>query len=622
MHKYMNFVTEAIIAAIQVDVGMEQLEEFTMMNVRLPQQFLVMIVVRRVAVKVAKHLLLLTGILRIVLSMTPIAQLFITTKLIQSLQIVVQSGNAEALNTIKFLVLQGVLLLFHLAANTLLNQINFLTNAKLKFYYDSKIMEKAGKIPLEYIESSLYYDQYYRSLSGDKAFQIINLMFVITQNLLSIIFVIIALISFHWSIPFGLLLLVLPNIFISLRTGKLKFQQMYNQTPYLRKQNYLMTVLSGMETAKELRMFQYSNYIIEKWEKVFHKNTGAQYKVNRKVDSILFFNYGLSIFFEYSMYIILIMLCGLGLLSLAEYVALTQAISNVLKLTKEAVANSTIIFENSLNIIEMNKFLCLPEETNLTELFPIPFKTLVIRNLHFQYVTRDDFILKNINFSIQAGEKIAIVGENGSGKTTLIKCIIGLYTPSKGNILVNDKDILNIRKDSLRSNISSIFQDYVHYEMTLKENLSISDIKQINNETLLKEVMYSVGGGDILDSTPNGLNSQLGFMFEKGYELSMGQWQKIALGRLLVKEAEIYILDEPTASLDPVIESEIFEKISELTRNKTTIFISHRLASCRIADRILVLKNGSIAEEGSHDELIHTKGIYYEMFNKQSKWYQ
>ncbi|MFD2114164.1 extracellular solute-binding protein [Paenibacillus yanchengensis] len=244
-----------------------------------------------------------------------------------------------------------------------------------------------------------------------------------------------------------------------------------------------------------------------------------------------------------------------------------------------------------------------------------------VSNLNFQYPNNTKESLKDISFSINQGEKIVIVGENGAGKSTLVKCLLGLYQVRSGMINIGEFDINEIDTISLRGSITAIFQDFMKYHLTAKENIAFGNINSINDETMLTFAASSVGLSSIIDGLPNKYETTLGPTFIGGKELSGGEWQRVALGRAVFSNAPIIILDEPTSALDPLAEVDIYEHFINSFKDKTVIFISHRLGVCLKADKIIVLKDGVLEEQGTHEELIENKDYYNNLFDKQIEWY-
>ena len=244
------------------------------------------------------------------------------------------------------------------------------------------------------------------------------------------------------------------------------------------------------------------------------------------------------------------------------------------------------------------------------------------RGVGFRYPEREDWALRHIDLSIRPGEKIALVGPNGAGKTTLIKLLSRLYDPTEGAILIDGIDIRELDPLDLRQRIGVIFQDFVRYHLPASENIGFGQIEALDRLDRIIESARKSGAHSIIESLPDGYQTMLGRWFHGGHELSVGQWQKIALARAFMRDAEILVLDEPTASLDAETEYEIFRHFQELTDGKMAILISHRFSTVRMADRIVVIQEGRIAEIGTHQELLRREGIYAHLFSMQAEGYR
>ena len=243
-------------------------------------------------------------------------------------------------------------------------------------------------------------------------------------------------------------------------------------------------------------------------------------------------------------------------------------------------------------------------------------------NVHFGYPESEYEVLKGVSFKLKAGEKMAFVGENGAGKTTLIKLMLRFYEPTQGQILLDGVNINRYDKADYQQMFGVIFQDFFRYEFTLRENIAVGAIDAVTNDHRIGQAAELSLASEVIDALEEGVETQLGKRFKKGQELSGGQWQKVALARAYMKDAKVMILDEPTAALDAKAEYEVFERFIDLTKGKTSIIISHRFSTVRMADRILVLKHGKILELGTHDELMETPKLYAELFELQAQGYK
>ena len=273
------------------------------------------------------------------------------------------------------------------------------------------------------------------------------------------------------------------------------------------------------------------------------------------------------------------------------------------------------------DFLETEKFITSPSEPVAIPNKPEP-PILEFKDVVFKYPSTERDILKNFNLTIQSGEKVALVGENGAGKTTLIKLLLRFYDVTEGEILINGVNIKDVNLDEWHKCIGALFQDFIKYQFTFKENVYLGDLTKANEEKLLKEAIEKSGANKYLDTLPNGIDQIVGKMFEGGIDLSGGQWQKLALARAFFRDAPILILDEPTSAIDAKAEYEIFQNVQKLQKDKTVVIISHRFSTVRQADRILVLDDGKILEEGNHEELMKEKGLYAELFEIQAKGYK
>ncbi|HHP1091135.1 ABC transporter ATP-binding protein [Bacillus thuringiensis] len=315
-----------------------------------------------------------------------------------------------------------------------------------------------------------------------------------------------------------------------------------------------------------------------------------------------------------------------GKLTVGDYVALMSAIITIQSTLGSIGMNVGKIFEINLYVKNLFEFLQLKnplQNKEKTLSFPeSDFSKIEVKNLSFNYPNQNQTTLKNINFTIKRGERIAIVGENGAGKTTLTNCLLGLYIPSNGGIYFDNININNIKISSLRKNISAVFQDFVKYHYTIRENVGFGNLEDLHNNEKIYSGLHQVNLDSLINKFPLGIDAILGKEFKNGQDLSGGQWQRIAIARAFLSEAEILILDEPTSAIDPKAELEIFNCFQNLAQGKTAFMISHRLGPARLADKILVLKEGILVEQGTHEDLMKLNGEYTRMYNAQANMYK
>ncbi len=315
-----------------------------------------------------------------------------------------------------------------------------------------------------------------------------------------------------------------------------------------------------------------------------------------------------------------------GRVSIGDLTLYTQAANSVQNNFQSILSGFSSMYENNLylstlfEVLEMRSELPVPEH-------PIPLvhpfsEGIEFRNVTFCYEGRREPALRNVSFKLGAGQTLAIVGRNGAGKTTLVKLLARLYDPQEGQILVNGHDIREYDPEELRREIGVIFQDFVQYQLLARENIGIGQVEFIDDGARVRAAAQKSGADEVIGRLPRGYETMLGRWFEEGHHLSGGEWQKVALARGFMREAQILILDEPTASLDAQAEHDLFARMRQLTQGRIALFISHRFSTVRTADHILVLERGEVVEQGSHEELIARGGRYAELFNMQASSYR
>jgi ATP-binding cassette subfamily B protein len=284
-----------------------------------------------------------------------------------------------------------------------------------------------------------------------------------------------------------------------------------------------------------------------------------------------------------------------------------------------SIADSALYLRDLFDFLEME-----PRIISIDNSLPFPVtirKGFTFENVGFRYPQMKQWVLRDVSFTLHPGEKLALVGENGAGKTTLVKLLTRLYDPVEGRILLDGHDLRQYSLDGLRDAVGVIFQDYVKYHLTATENIAVGLIDERNNETRIKEAARQSLADKVIENLPNGYQQMIGRWFKQGTNLSGGEWQKIAIARAYMRDAQLLILDEPTASLDARAENEVFRRFVELTFDKCAVLISHRFSTVRMADRIVVLHEGKLLEHGTHDELLAVGGRYSELFKMQAAGY-
>jgi len=334
----------------------------------------------------------------------------------------------------------------------------------------------------------------------------------------------------------------------------------------------------------------------------------------------------LGILAYYGAYVLIIFRVVGGLLTVGELTFLSGSFNRLRTRLQGMFFRFSKISESALYLKDYFDFLDIEVDSSPDlEIKEIPAKInsgFVFENVSFRYPDTKNYVLQNLNFQLKAGEKLAFVGENGAGKTTLIKLVLRFYEPTEGRILLDGIDIKQFNKAEYQQQFGVIFQDFIKYNFTAGENISVGNIEEFSNEEKIKAAAELSLADEVIDELEHGYETKMGKQFHGGVTLSGGQWQKVALGRAYMKDAKVVILDEPTSALDARAEYEAFQRFIGITKGKTAIIISHRFSTVRMADRILVLKHGTLLEVGTHEELLENGNLYAELFKLQAEGYQ
>ncbi|WP_368936303.1 ABC transporter ATP-binding protein [Bacillus sp. SH8-8] len=552
----------------------------------------------------------------------PLLFIYLTEKTISAL-ISDLNNSTLTITPFFFIFMQFIYYIALEILNYLDKIISLRLSQKLEYYFNNEVFFICANSPLIYYDDVNYYNSLERSTLGigKNSFSYLQQILSFLQSIITFVSFIIALYSIHWSISFFLFFTVSILIWVNIYTSKSNYDQFILQILSKRKIEYIESLFKSKEAAKEFRIFNHAPYMIKKWKETFWDVSNQQYKLektnNKKVLWVDFLQLSLNYLF--------LGLIGFYALTkkitISKFVALSQILSSSINISYQIASALGRLFRESLSINDYYEFKTqIPTEkmTSSVDAKIKEFKSLEVRNISFSYPNHNHLVLDNISFNINPGDKVAIVGRNGSGKSTLVKCMTGLYLPTGGAVLLNDSPIT---KEIRGEMFSTVFQDFLKYEMSILENITLD--KEENPEIIsrLMKVMQSSSSNQLLDKYNLTYSDNIGATLF-GRELSGGEWQKIALSRALFKDSPIIILDEPTAALDPVSETRIIEQFLDISKGKTSIFVTHRLGSCINADVILVLKDGKLIEQGTHDELMLLNGEYKELFHMQSKCYK
>ena len=566
-------------------------------------------------------------VFRVAISLLPLAMLAIT-RLIVDYIVHAVSSHQPLPRQFWFLVATefGLAILIGILAR-IIDYFDALLADKYSKHVSVQVMEHAAALDLLAYENPVFYDRLERArVQATDRLAMIQAIGRLVQQLVTSISLSLYIVSFS---PWLLLLLIaglLPAFLGESHFAFLEYSKNIRQTPIRRHLDYLRVLGGSKEAAKELKLFGLKNFLTGRftglWNRIYDENIAL---LRRRLLAGLFFS-ALGTLGYYAAYVFIIWRTLSGVISVGAMTALTGAVlqvsGNIQQLfsTMSGIADQALFLTDLLAFFEMRPTICSKPNA-----LPAPRPIMhgfEFRNVSFCYPGTSRLILRNLNFSLRPGERVALVGENGEGKTTIVKLMTRLYDPTEGEILLDGVDLREYDLDALHREIGVIFQDFMRYEMTAGENIAVGDIEELDNLELLRVAAHKSLAHEVVARLPRRYDQMLGRRFETGVDLSGGEWQKLALARAYLREAQLLILDEPTAGLDARSELTVFRRFAELTEGKTALLISHRFSTVRMADRIVVLHGGRITEEGSHDELANLGGRYAEMFEMQAANYR
>ena len=431
------------------------------------------------------------------------------------------------------------------------------------------------------------------------------------------------------QLPWLLLLLViavLPSFLGETHYAALGYSLLFSWTPERRLLDYLRYVGASDEMAKEVKLFDLSDFLVGRYSKLSDEfyEANKRLAVRRNLVSTLFVTIGTLGY--YAAYAVIVYLTVLGNFTIGALTFLAGSFRQSRDLIQRVLLSLSQVWEQSLYLSDLFTFFDVrPRVTSRPGARPVPVpirQGFEFQDVGFRYPGSDRWAVRHLSFTLERGERIALVGENGAGKTTLVKLLARLYDPDEGRILLDGVDLRDYELGSLRTNIGVIFQDFVRYDFVMKENIGVSQIERLEDEARIREAAQRSLADAVAGRLEHGYDQMLGRRFDGGVELSGGEWQKVALGRAYMRDAQVLILDEPTASLDARAEYEVFLRFAELTRGRMAVLISHRFSTVRMAERILVLQGGELIDQGTHDELVTRGGLYAELFGLQAAGYR
>ena len=575
---------------------------------------------------------ILLGILSLAQGFMPAASIEVTRLVVAS----VETGiHIHSITPIWFPVgLQLGIVLFTNLLSTISNTVQQLLQEKVSNKIQLMVLEKSNTLDLAFFENPEFYDKL-RQASDQSTYQPVTMIsqtFSLFRTMVTLLSVVLILVQLSWWLAIVALVVPVPAFISSAKYGWMGYQRMRRQSPERRKMQYYQQLMTVDTYNKEIKLFTLGSFFINQFRRLANKF----YEENK---SLLLKRYTMNFLWTMltetantGIYLYVAIRAVTGSLGISGLIAFTQAATQAGSSFESLLDGISTTYENNLYITMLFEFLeyepiivSPPEPRPVVPTPDVKGLEVEFRNVSFTYPGKDpetQAALKHVSFTIHAGEAVALVGRNGAGKTTMVKLLTRLYDPDDGEILIGGRNIKEYDLQDLRAQVGVIFQDYVTYYMNARENIGVGRIEEIEDKELVTSAARKSGANAVIEKLPDGYETMLGKWFDKGMQLSGGEWQKVALARAFIRDARILVLDEPTSALDAQAEAEVFTHFRVLTEGKTAMFISHRFSTVRLADRILVLENGSILENGSHEQLMALDGRYAELFNLQAEAYR
>jgi len=583
--------------------------------------------VLRIVWESGPSVVLMGVILRVVSSLLPVGLLWITKLIVDGIVHVVTTHEPLPARLWLLVAAEFALAVLGSVLTRIVDFLDSLLADKYTRHVSVRVMKHAAELDLLAYEDPVFYDRLERArVQATDRLGMIQAIGRLIQQVVTTVSLSIAIMLFSPWLMLLLIACLVPAFLGESHFAFLGYAKNFRQTPIRRQLDYLRTLGGSREAAKELKLFGLRNFLtgrfIQLSDRIYDENVSL---ARRR----LIAGSGLSLIGTigyYSAYVFVIWRTVAGALTIGTLTflvgAIQQASSNIQQIfsTLAGIADQALFATDLLAFFEMQ-----PTIRSKPKALPAPrpmMKGFEFRNVSFRYPGSSRLVLDSLNLHVYPGERIALIGENGEGKTTIVKLMTRLYDPTEGEILLDGVDLREYDLDDLYAEIGVIFQDFMRYEMTARENIAVGQIEQVNNSERLRTAARKSLAEQVIATLPLHYEQMLGRRFEEGVDLSGGEWQKVALARAYLRDAQVLILDEPTAALDARSEFEVFQRFAELTEGKMALFISHRFSTVRMADRIVVLANGRIAEQGNHQQLMALGGRYAEMFEMQAASYR
>jgi len=575
----------------------------------------------------SRPLTIALALLTLVAGVLPAVIAYIGQLIVDGVVAAMAADNPDTRYVIGLIVLEALVVIAVAASQRGISVSQSLLRALLGQRVNVMILEKALTLQLTNFEDSEFYDKLTqaRREASSRPLSLVTRTFGLVQNAISLTSYAVLLFAFS---PWAVVILIgagLPSFFAEAKFSGDAFRLFRWRSPDTRMQMYLETVIAREDGVKEVKLFQLGPRLLQRYRDIFNKLFVEDRRLTLRRDSwgfVLGLLSTAAFYGAYAWIVITTINGGITLGAMTMYLVLFRQGQTAVAASLSAISG---MYEDNLYLSNLYDYLGQPVASHVGEAQhgPEPERGLEFRNVSFRYPGSIEEALDNVSLQIRPGASLALVGENGSGKTTLIKLLTKLYEPTEGEILLDGLDLQEWDVDALRQRIGVIFQDFGRYQFSVGENIGAGDIRHIDNAERWEAAAETGMAAPFIEDLPDGYETQLGRWFKGGRELSGGQWQKVALSRAFMRsDADILVLDEPTAAMDAPSEAAIFEHFRSQSHNKMTILISHRFSTVRAADQIIVIHDGAIVEQGNHESLLAENGQYARLFKLQAKGYQ
>jgi ATP-binding cassette subfamily B protein len=572
-------------------------------------------------------LVVATAFLRLIRALLPAGMLWVSKLILDAVVARISRGTGNLSSIWKLVALELGLAI----ASDILGRANTLCDSLLGDRFTNRVsvrlMQHANRLDLASFEDPVFYDKLERARRQTTGrLGLLAALLNICQDFVSLLSLSGLLIVFSPWLMVLLVAAVIPAFLGETHFTTLAYSVLYRWTPQRRLLDYLRLLGASAQSAKEVRMFGLGEHLAERYHQL-SEDIYAENKVLAIRRALA--GSGLNLIATggyYAAYAVVLVKTIAGSISIGSFTLLTGAFSRSRSYIERILSGFNDISEQAMFLKDLFEFFDMePTIRTLPGAIPAPRPIrsgFEFQDVSFEYPGSGRMVVRHINFHLDRAEKVALIGENGAGKTTLVKLLARLYDPTEGRILLDGVDLRQYDVEDLRHEIGVIFQDYLRYDMLIRENIGFGKLESLADQDRIEAAAYKSLAKGMIDRLPDGYDQMVGRRFEGGLDLSGGEWQKLALARAYMRDAQLLILDEPTATLDARAEYEVFQRFAELTRGRMAVLISHRFSTVRMADRILVLADGAIQEQGTHSQLVALGGRYAELFELQAAGYR